>query len=81
MALAAALFLALPAEAAGFHRSDTNPSLIERAWSWLAGWMKPEAPKPGGWANAVGKDGIHIDPNGVQAASPCPSGGCASPGH
>jgi hypothetical protein len=82
VALAAALCLALPAEAAGFHRGgETGPGLIERAWSWLAGWIEPDAPKPGGWANAVGKDGIHIDPDGRNAVNPCPADGCASPDH
>jgi hypothetical protein len=86
VALAAALFLALPAEAAGFRHGDANPGLIERALSWLAGWMKPEAPKPGGWTNAVGKDGGAIDPNGrsTAAKTPCSAGvredgGCLDP--
>jgi len=75
--LAAGLFLPLPSEAAGQRRGPSTPSLLERAWKWVAAWVAPEAgtrPEP---IRVFGADGGHIDPNGNNSAvPPCPPEGC-----
>jgi hypothetical protein len=86
LALALALFLSLPAEAAGPRTANPKIGSIGEAWNFLVNWLDrsiflPDQPTThSNWKHEFAEDGGAIDPNGRTNALACrDDGGCIDP--
>jgi hypothetical protein len=74
-ALAVALALAAPAQAAVREGGPSAPQLVRAAWQWIAGfWLAPaDAARPAAPGRTWEKEGTGIDPLGKPGSPPPPT--------